>query len=268
MTYHKRPVETCKCAHCEAPFQSNHKSRLYCSQSCNTLAWRARQPPRTTGPAEQAPENVGGGPATLKLSAQNVGVLALGTALGTAAVQGSTALWQQATQGGSDLDLLRAEVRQLRQALQAFHPGSPPSVLHLLPEELRTATAPRVPLQLGQETVLAVRVEFHGQVLYHHEGRQLLVWEAAPGTYHRLTRAEQLSQLAAYAARQQAKAPLPAPPARAPEATLPAAAEAAFLDCWMAELPAKMAHDEAESQARQEQFRAGLKASLTSLPND
>ena len=276
MTYHKRPLQTRKCAHCRTKFESNHKSRLYCSQSCNTLAWRARQVPKQAGSAaEQAPQPAGGGPATLGFSAQNVGVLALGAALGTAAVQGTAALWQQATQGGSDLDVLRAEVRQLRQAVQALHPAlapaPPPSVLSGLPTALRTAPAPRVPLQLGPgDPVLAVRVEFHGQVLYHHEGQQLLVWEATPGTYLRLTKAEQLPQLAAYAARQPPKAapPAPAPPVRAPQPALPTADADALMNQWLAELPAALAREAAENSVRDEQFRAAFQAGFASLPNE
>ena len=272
MTYHKRPLQTRKCAHCRTKFESNHKGRKYCCQSCNTLAWRARQLPPLTRPAGQAAENPAG-PATLAFSAQNIGMVVLGTALGTAAVQGTTALWQQATRGGSDLDVLRAEVRQLHQAVLALHPGGgpvpPPDALSALPEALRTATAPRVPLQLGPgDTVQAVRLAFHGQVLYHSPERHLLVWEATPGTNHRLTRAEQLPQIAAYAARQRQKAVPPAPPARVPEAALPAEAADAQLDRWLAEFPAEVARQKAETQARQEQFRAALQASLTARPSD
>jgi len=176
MTYHKRPLQQRACAHCEAPFESNHQSRMYCSQSCNTLAWRARQP------AKRTEEPNATGRAELEFSVQNVGLLALSTALGTAAVQGTTALWQQATQGGSDLDLLRAEVRQLRQELRAYRPGPPPADgLAWLPKALRSATAPLVPLQLGAELVHAARVAFGGHVLYHHAGRQLLLWADASG---------------------------------------------------------------------------------------
>jgi ribosomal protein S27AE len=256
MTYHKRPMEQRKCAHCKAKFLASHKSRLYCSQSCNTLAWRARQQAQTASVAEPTGQKEQVSKTTLELSAQNVGMLALGSALGTVAVQGTTALLQ----GGSDLDLLRAEIRQLRQEVRALHEGAQArlSVLALLPEELRTATAPLVSLRVGQDTVQVVRVEFHGQVLYHHEGRQLLLWEQKPGVYHALNKAEQLTQLAAFAARQ---------PRKAKPHALPPREETDML--WAnlgAELQAETAWNEAANSAADEQFRAIFQADAPKLP--
>lgn len=268
MTYHKRPLQQRACAHCEAPFESNHQSRMYCSQSCNTLAWRARQPAKQSTPAKRTEESNTAGRVDLAFSAQNVGMLALGTALGTAAVQGTTALWQQATQGGSDLDLLRAEVRQLRQELRAYRLGPPPADrLAWLPEALRSATAPLVPLQLGTELVHAVRVEFGGQVLYHHAGQQLLLWADASG---RLKPVRSPEQLAEYAKRQvpQAELPAPAPMVRTLQAGLSAAAVDTIGAQWLAELPAQLARDEAEHKAQDKQFWAAWQASFTDQSND
>ena len=123
MTYHKRPMQVRKCAHCRAKFESNHRSRLYCSSSCNTLAWRARQP--AVEPAASAAAGEGAG--ALSLSAQNVGVLAFGAALGTAAVQGGTALWQEATQGGTPFNRILAELQSLGQRMDRLAPPGPGS---------------------------------------------------------------------------------------------------------------------------------------------
>ena len=268
MTYHKRPLQQRACAHCEALFESNHQSRMYCSQSCNTQAWRARQPAKRSTPAKQTEEPTVTGRADLAFSAQNVGMLALGTALGTAAVQGTAALWQQAAQGGSDLDLLRAEVRQLRQELRAARTGAPPADgVAWLPKALRSATAPLVPLQLGAELVQAVRVEFGGQVLYHHAGRQLLLWADASGRLKAVRSPEQLAQLGQ---RQvpPAERPAPAPLVPAPQPGLSAAAVDAIGAQWLAELPVQLARDEAEQKAQEELFMAALQASLTDQPND
>ncbi|GAA3932604.1 hypothetical protein GCM10022406_16770 [Hymenobacter algoricola] len=131
------------------------------------------------------------------MSAQNIGLLTLSSALGAAAVQGGTHLLQQVTQGGSDLDLVRAAMHQLRQELQAAKVlPQPVSVLSYLPEELQLATTPVVMLPLGTSTVSAVRVRYHGHILYHNEGQQLLVWEERPGTYHHIRNEQQLVQLA------------------------------------------------------------------------
>jgi ribosomal protein S27AE len=107
MTYHKRVAKKRKCAHCGTKFLSNHQRRIYCSQSCNTLAWRARH-------AQQAQEDAQpAGPAAsgLAFSARNVGVLALSSALGTLAAQLGTDLTQRLLHGGTDRELLQAELR-------------------------------------------------------------------------------------------------------------------------------------------------------------
>ncbi len=107
MTYHKREAKKRKCAHCGDKFLSNHKSRIYCSQSCNTLAWRARR--ALEGETDPQPA-VAGQPA-LAFSARNVGLLTLSSALGTLVAQLGTSLTQQVLYAGTPLDLLRAELR-------------------------------------------------------------------------------------------------------------------------------------------------------------
>lgn len=107
MTYHKRVAKKRKCAHCGDKFLSNHKSRIYCSQSCNTLAWRARRAPEEEAGSLPA---VAAGPG-LAFSARNVGMLTLSSALGTLLAQLGTSLTQQVLYAGTPLDLLRAELR-------------------------------------------------------------------------------------------------------------------------------------------------------------
>lgn len=183
MTYHKRPVQTRKCAHCRTQFECAHKSRLYCCQSCNTLACRARKQASTgNGRAGEARPARG----DVLFSAHNVGVVAVGSALGTLAAQGGTYLAQQLIQGGSDLELLRAEVRQLRQALRVVSVlPELPSGVAFLPVALRTATAPIVSLAVGGRAVPFVRLSYHGHVLYHHPEQGVVLWEERPGKYHR-----------------------------------------------------------------------------------
>lgn len=107
MTYHKREAKKRQCAYCGDQFLSNHQSRIYCSQSCNTLAWRARHAPEAQPAAPPAGTEASG----LAFSARNVGMLTLGSALGTLAAQLGTALTQQLRHGGTEVELLRAEVR-------------------------------------------------------------------------------------------------------------------------------------------------------------
>lgn len=42
MAYKRRQPVFRTCKHCKAVFESNHKSRIYCSSSCNTLSWMKR----------------------------------------------------------------------------------------------------------------------------------------------------------------------------------------------------------------------------------
>lgn len=208
MTYHKRPLVKRRCAHCDAKFEAAHKSRLYCCQSCNTLAWRARQPAATAPDRAQAGEVVS---SSLALTAQNVGVLALGHL----AAQGTVAVVQHFVQGGSPQDQLLAEVRQLRQdlglapAVGAPAVGTlPPAMKSLpprvepprtfLPPALAAATAPVHHLAIGGHAPRPfVRLVYAGHVLYHHPAQQLLYWEQAPGNYHHVVTGRLLTLLAA-----------------------------------------------------------------------
>ena len=248
MTYHKRPLQVRKCAHCRAKFETNHKSRLYCSNSCNTLAWRARQP--AAEPAALA--GAGEGRGALALSAQNVGVLALGSAIGTAAVQGSTALWQHATQGGTPQDLLLAEVRALRHDVARL---GVPSAAGFLPDAVGALFGPMVPLRFGQRVLACVRVEYEGHVLYHHAERRLLLCETAGGGYRQVASAPELAQLLAGRPHERpAVSALAASPAA--NAGNEAAQAAAFERLLLADLPS--AKDVAVQAAEDAAFQAAL----------
>jgi len=65
-----------------------------------------------------------------------------------------------------------------------------------------------------------------------------------------------------------AELPAPAPLARAPQAERSAASVDASGAQGLAELPAQLARDEAENNARDEQFWAAWQASFTDQPND
>lgn len=193
MTYHKRSAVKRKCAHCDATFKSNHKSRLYCCQSCNTLAWRARH--GHTGAAKPPAPATG---AALAFSAQTIGVVTLGAALGSLAAQGGTYVAQQLFQGGSGLELLQTQVHQLHQHL-GLAAAPPPAArgAGFLPAALRAATAPRVPIRVGDRRVPFVRLDYHGHVLYHDPEQGLVLWEEQPGQCHRVHSEQQLAALAA-----------------------------------------------------------------------
>ena len=203
MTYHKRPMQVRKCAHCHAKFECNHKSRLYCSNSCNTLAWRARHRGTVTkGSAREA------GPTDedLPFSARTVGVVAAGNLV----AQASTYAAQQLRQGGTDIELLRADVAAQFAALRADLNLPPaPGPTSFVPAAVRAATGPvRQLTPLGGPHVPYVQVPYHGHTLYYRAAEDVLLWESAPNTYKRIDEARLLAALAA------------TPPQRRPEQAL------------------------------------------------
>ena len=187
MTYHKRLAQTRQCAHCRTPFESHHKRRLYCCQSCNTLAWRARHggaaAPRRTGDTRPTGDD-------LPFSARTVGVVAAGTAV----AQAGTYLAQQLWQGGTDTELLRADMQAQFAALRVdlnLPPAPGPS--SFVPAAVRAATGPvRHIGPVGGALVPFVQVGYHGHTLYYRAAEDLLLWAPAPGTYRRVSGAPML----------------------------------------------------------------------------
>ena len=214
MTYHKRPVQTRKCAHCRTPFESNHQSRLYCCQSCNTLAWRARHGVTAANGRAGAARPAGG---ELPFSARTVGVVAAGSAVGALAAQAGTYLAQQLWQGGTETDRLRADVRAQFAGLRADL-GLPPerAPASFVPAAVRAATGPVRHLgPAGGPLAPFVEVPYHGHALYYCAAEDVLLWSPAPDTYRRVSGAPLLAALAATPPQRPAPA-LPPPAATAP----------------------------------------------------
>lgn len=253
MTYHKRPIQVRKCAHCRAKFESNHKSRLYCSNSCNTLAWRARHGGTAAkGSARQA------GPTgeDLPFSARTVGVVAAGNLV----AQAGTYVAQQLWQGGTDTALLRADVAAQFAALRADLNLPPaPGPTSFVPAAVRAATGPvRQLAPLGGPGVPYVQVPYHGHTLYYRAAEDVLLWESAPNTYKRIDEARLLAALAA------------TPPQRRPEQALPSSGARSATprldvgpawntEAWLAGVQADHAREAASMAAFDQALREGLK---------
>ena len=158
-------------------------------------------------------------------------------------MHGGTALWQQATPGGTPQELLLAEVRALRQEVARL---GAPSAAGFLPDAVRALPGPVVPLQFGLVLLACVRVEYQGHVLYHHAERQLLLLDAGPGGYQRVASAQQLAQLVA-------RSP-DAKPAKAADDAGSGPADEAFLCRLLAGLPS------AEERAAEAALQAALQA--------
>ncbi|RZJ91232.1 MAG: hypothetical protein EOO60_08195, partial [Hymenobacter sp.] len=94
-TYRKRVPQVRHCVHCGDAFESAHKSRIYCGNSCSTLAYYARKAQASTlpttaatraaalgAPAAAAPTEPAAPPAvTLALNAQNLALFTAGPLL-------------------------------------------------------------------------------------------------------------------------------------------------------------------------------------------
>ena len=253
MTYHKRPMQTRKCAHCRTKFESNHKSRLYCCQSCNTLAWRARHGATAAEARPNAARPVGG---DLPFSAQTVGVVAAGTL----AANAGTYLAQQLWQGGTETEVLRAEVKAQFADLRAAM-GLPPvaASASFVPAAIRAATGPvRQIGPKGGPLAPFVEVPYHGHVLYYCAAEDVLLRSTAPGTYQRISSAPLLAALAATPPKgRKEPARLPVGVAR-PPAAFPDLDLARNLAACMADEPAAEARQAAAMAAFDRALRAGL----------
>lgn len=248
MTYHKRPVQTRKCAHCCTEFESNHQSRLYCCQSCNTLAWRARKG-NAAAPGDAAPVASGPAGGDLPFSAQTVGVVAAGTLAARAGLYVAQQLWQ----GGTDAELLRAEVQAQFAALRADlnlppAPGAPSFV----PAAVRAAAGPVRQLgPKGGPLAPFVQVPYHGHTLYYRAAEDVLLWERAPHTYKRIGAARELAALAATPPTDRGT-PAPLPVAAPQPVPAPARDTAAFVARARAEHAQQAAAEAAFDRALRE----------------
>ncbi|WP_201987223.1 hypothetical protein [Hymenobacter rubidus] len=175
MAYHKRPAQARACAHCGAVFSAAHKSRRYCSSSCNTLAWRARR--ALAGPLAPAPRAVPeappaaeAGPQALDFSFRNVGVIAVGTAVGQLAVQAGT------------------------YAVRALARPAPDA---WVPAELRGSTGLRQWVQLPgwPAAQLAVQGVYRGHVFHYCAAAGVLFGETTAGAWLPIASRAQLDHL-------------------------------------------------------------------------
>ena len=76
MAYHPVLPTPRICAHCNTHFVAKDKRRIYCSSSCNTLAWLARQPQK-----KQAVSKASSQEKDLAFSFQNIATMAAGSTI-------------------------------------------------------------------------------------------------------------------------------------------------------------------------------------------
>ncbi|MVN79307.1 hypothetical protein GO988_23490 [Hymenobacter sp. HMF4947] len=186
MAHRKQLAQPRACAQCGTTFHTARKGHVHCSSACNTRAWRQRKPatePLPLGsPAVEAaptapPEP---SPVTLAFNGTNVGMLAVGTAMGNLLSAGVKQLFAPAA-------------RTLNLAAAQF-PTWPPAEL------LAAAQAPQWvadPAWAGQLWLLPTLYHGHTLHLYAEAGLPYVLWQAPNGEWRLFTTPAELQQLAA-----------------------------------------------------------------------
>ncbi|MDO7888141.1 hypothetical protein [Hymenobacter cheonanensis] len=164
--------------HCGKPFESAHKRRLYCGNSCSTLAYYARRRPPASHPlsadipALAAPEaDSPPAPTPLGADLRTVGVVAAGTMVGTYGVRLLDKLFDTSSTPPT------LPVPPLPLPAQREDPAGwfPAAVLAqpalMLPVQYPEWTQPHVCLQLN----------YFGRRFYYQPALRCLFWECAPG---------------------------------------------------------------------------------------
>lgn len=185
-TYRKRVPQVRHCVHCGNTFESAHKSRIYCGNSCSTLAYYARKaqagPLPTTASTSAAtlgtpaavPTEVAAPPAvTLALNAQNLALFTAGPLLA---------------------DGLKQAIQFVGKLL-APTPQAGPSTW--LPALFRLVKQPLVTFQHvdWDEPRFFVPVEWRGTVFYYRAAQDLLFWLAPDEQFHQLTQQAQFQAI-------------------------------------------------------------------------
>ncbi|MGI4863389.1 MAG: hypothetical protein ACRYFZ_05655, partial [Janthinobacterium lividum] len=198
-TYRKRVPQVRHCVHCGDAFESAHKRRIYCGNSCSTLAYYARQahaglgatppPDPAAAPGDAAlptrGEPTAPAPLTLDWNRQNIAVLSVAAGLGQLG----------ASLGKHVLDAFR---QPSTPAPTSLAPAARPDPLDWLPAGLLAGAAPRVTLELpalGQSFVF-VQLSYLGHTLFYQPSQRVLLWRAAPGQLLALLNADHVALVA------------------------------------------------------------------------
>ena len=197
-TYRKRTPTLRHCVHCHAPFESAHKRRIYCGNSCSTLAYYARKAHAATAnsPLPAAETALAGtvppaaeSPATNRLAldwnVQNFAVLGGASFLAQVGVSVSKRL----------LDAFLAPREAPRTPLPAGRAIDP---LDWLPVGLLTSAAPRVslPIPALNQSFVCVQLTYLGHPFFYQPTHRVLLWQVAPGQFIAVLKAQQLALIA------------------------------------------------------------------------
>jgi hypothetical protein len=181
--YRKRAPEQRHCVHCAKPFESAHKRRIYCGNSCSTLAYYARrrvQPTptdvRTLAVHPPEPAEVPtldapvAAPAPLPLDIQTVGVVAAGTMVGTVGMRLLDKLLEPAPAPAA------LPAASLPLATVPVDPAS------WFPAAVLAAPAAALPVHHPEwpQAQICLQLHYFGRRFYYQPALRRLFWECAP----------------------------------------------------------------------------------------
>jgi hypothetical protein len=186
-TYRKRPTELRACVHCQITFESNHKRRIYCGNSCSTLAYYARKAQQA--PATEETEQLGKPAASTPSSA--IVAPAEQPAVNLALTGQNLALLTASS-------LLADAIKHFGGKLFAPAPQKGPSTW--LPAVLRTLQLPRVPLQHADwvEPLDFEPLPHEGECYYYRVEHEWLLWQDPTGSWYQLTNEQAFIKLSAH----------------------------------------------------------------------
>jgi hypothetical protein len=184
--YRKRAPEQRQCVHCAKPFTSAHKRRIYCGNSCSTLAYYARrraQPAPVEGLTRAVPTSVSADvptlaapapvvtPASLPADLQTIGVVAAGTMVGTVGMRLLDKVLDASPVPAA------APVASLPLATVPVDPASWfPAAILATPAASLLVHHPEWP-----QAQLCLQLSYFGRRFYYQPTRRQLFWECAPG---------------------------------------------------------------------------------------
>lgn len=267
MTYHKRPTQTIDCAHCGTLFEAAHKSKMYCCQSCNTLAWQARHGKKKAVAGAKQPVGDTPSAVSLELTTKNVSVIALSAAFGNLVAQGSTSVVKHLMQGNANAQAPQPAIGHMPQQLVQLPAGSDTEQpVDFLPADLQAILAPLEWITLPERGALAfVRLQYYGHELCYQVEHQLLLLKNKEVGYYTITSARMFTKLARYPAQSASQLPTRVEPAGAEAAPHP---EELALDLGLltTDMIAADAFKMQQEAKEQEAFARALARSMDSFP--
>lgn len=197
MAYKPREPQIKVCKHCSTSFESHHKNRIYCSQSCNTLAWMKRRQVNAGSSAKPGGQQK----VTLDFSAPNLATMAAGVLAADGIKDLGKAIFGYKSVEEKKLDLLLEEVKQLTAKIAGqASPQHPANRSNLTPDQ-RNQEWQYTGDRISVHVVFFGTTEFLGMsngktLLYFNKTYRMVAVEREKGNYVAMPYQDWLDQIA------------------------------------------------------------------------